>query len=80
MQAKVQKWGNSLALRIPRSVAEDAQLHEGVKVLIQTRQGKVIVEPVRSKKYKLQSLLARVTRSNIHNETKTGNPIGKEIW
>lgn len=80
MQAKVQKWGNSLALRIPRSVAEDAELREGVKVQIATKQGRLVVEPIRSKKYKLQALLARVTKENLHSEVTTGKPVGKEAW
>jgi antitoxin MazE len=68
MEAKVQKWGKSLAVRIPRSVAKDAEIGEGAKVRIAARQGRLIVESIRSKKYRLQSLLARVTRKNLHEE------------
>ncbi len=80
MQARVQKWGNSLALRIPRTVAEDAEIREGARVQIAVKQGRIIVEPQRSKKLKLKSLLARVTKENLHNETATGKPSGKEVW
>lgn len=80
MDARVQKWGNSLALRIPRSVAQDAQIQEGTKVQIAAKEGRLVVEPKRSKKYKLKSLLARVRKENLHQESTIGKRVGKEVW
>jgi antitoxin MazE len=81
MGSKVQlaKWGNSLAVRIPKSIAEQADLHEGDAVELMARQGRVIVKPARPPQPTLKQLLARVTRENVHEETDWGRPVGKEV-
>ena len=80
MTATIQKWGNSLAVRLPKHLAQEAQLGEGKEVeLVQTAEG-VLLKPKRKVRYKLDDLLAGVTPENVHPETDWGPPRGKEVW
>lgn len=79
MITSIQKWGNSLAIRIPKSLAGDSELQEGSTVEITSRQGKIIVKSVK-KEYKLKDLVAKINKSNKHSEIGTGKARGKEIW
>jgi antitoxin MazE len=78
MRATISKWGNSLGLRIPRGLAEDAGLDEGSVVELRLEDGRLVAEPVTGEK--LESLLARVTAKNIHRELLADSPRGREIW
>ena len=80
MITKVQKWGNSLAVRIPRSVAEDTQLKLGEAVNMATHDGRIVIATVRQQKFKLNDLLKGVTSRNRHEEVATGNAVGREVW
>ena len=80
MNATVQKWGNSLALRIPSSVAKDISLHQGSTVELTIENGSIVVKPAKKRKMSLARLLSGVTKSNRHSEQDWGAPIGKEIW
>lgn len=79
MKSKVQKWGNSLALRIPRAFAEEAQVEEGADVDLQLKGGHLIIIPLRSKKT-LKELLAAVKPEHLRDETDTGKSVGSEVW
>ncbi len=79
MTATIQKWGNSLAVRLPKAVADQAQLQAGAKVeLVSTPEG-VLVKPRKKPQYRLADLLSGITRKNVHPETDWGPPRGKEI-
>ncbi|HEX9108682.1 MAG TPA: AbrB/MazE/SpoVT family DNA-binding domain-containing protein [Longimicrobiales bacterium] len=80
MRARVQKWGNSLAVRIPRAFAEEARLAEGTEVDMSVTGAGLVVRPVARHRYSLDELLAGVTDDNIHAEVDWGRPVGKEIW
>jgi antitoxin MazE len=80
MQVKVQQWGNSLALRIPRTYAKDIKLHKGSVIDLSESEGKLIIKPVEEPGHTLRQLLAGVTKENIHHEVDTGIPVGNEIW
>ena len=80
MRVRVQKWGNSLALRIPKPFAEDAEVKEGAILNLSVIEGKLVAAPVQRKKFMLKQLLSKVTKSNIHRETDFGPPVGREIW
>lgn len=80
MTTKIQQWGNSLALRIPKAFAVEAKLQKGVVVDVSEEGGKIILTPVKKKEITLQSLLSGVTRENIHGEISTGKRVGKEMW
>ncbi len=80
MRASVRKWGNSLALRIPKSVAEDSLIKQGSVVELTVVRGRLVVSPLSAPRYSLKELLAGVTKSNRHPETDTGSPVGRESW
>jgi len=79
MVTRVQKWGNSLALRIPQSFAVEAKVAAGTAVDIAVEKGQLVVRPVRQR-YRLRDLLKAVDRRNVHAEVQTGRPVGREIW
>jgi len=80
MLTKVQKWGNSLALRIPKAFAADAQLENDSLVEISFVKGKIIITPVPTPTWTLEELLAGITKDNLHNEIDTGPAVGNEVW
>ncbi len=79
MVTRVQKWGNSLALRIPQSFAVQAKVAAGTAVDIAVEKGQLVVRPVRQR-YRLRDLLKAVDARNLHAEVLTGRPVGREIW
>lgn len=80
MRASVRKWGNSLALRIPRAIAEDSRIKLGSLVELTVIRGRLVVSPLSTPRYSLKRLLAGVTRTNRHPETDTGSAVGRESW
>jgi antitoxin MazE len=80
MLTKVQKWGNSLALRIPKAFAIDAQLENDSFVEIKIVEGKIIITPVSPPAWTLEELLAGIDDSNLHREIDTGGAVGNEAW
>ena len=80
MQTKVQKWGNSLGLRIPKSFAVQAGIEAGSEVDLSVEDGELIVRPRRQPKYELKDLLRSITAKNVHKEVETGDPVGREAW
>jgi antitoxin MazE len=79
MVTRVQKWGNSLALRIPQSFAVQAKVAAGTAVDIAVERGQLVVRPVRQR-YRLRDLLRAVDARHLHAEVQTGRPVGREIW
>ncbi len=74
------RWGNSLAVRLSKSVVETAGLQEGDRVSIQVEKGYVIIHPVRPR-YTLDELLEGVTPETLHEETDFGGDVGAEnVW
>jgi antitoxin MazE len=80
MQTKIQKWGNSLAIRIPKSFALDINLKQDELVDLSVDESKIVITPIGGKKYSLEELLKGVSKNNLHGEIDTGSPTGKEIW
>ena len=80
MVTKIQKWGNSLGVRIPKALAEDARVKEGMAVDIRQSDRGLLLTPVRSKDFSLDELLKKVTKKNLHTEMDTGAPQGSEAW
>ena len=80
MRTRVQKWGNSLALRIPKSFATEVGLQRETSVELSLADGKLVITPVAKSKPTLKQLLAKVTRENLHHEVNTGLATGNEIW
>lgn len=80
MQTKIQKWGNSLGLRIPKSFAEEVGVEAGSSVDLSVRDGDLVVSAARRRAYRLSDLLEGITADNLHDEVETGGPIGRELW
>ena len=79
MQVNIAKWGNSLALRLPRNVAQQTRLTEGATVSIEARDGQIVLTPVR-KRFKLSELLAGMPERNAAVEVDWGKQEGDEHW
>jgi antitoxin MazE len=80
MKTRVQKWGNSLALRIPKSFALEAGLQPDTPVELSLVGDKLVVQPLPEKPPTLEELLRGVTDENLHGEWDTGPAVGREIW
>ncbi|MFT5130570.1 MAG: antitoxin MazE [Rhodothermales bacterium] len=78
MTATVQKWGNSLALRIPKGLAEDVSRCSGSHVDLRVEDGQLVIRPVDTAS--LDELLQGITNDNCHHETRWGKPVGNEAW
>jgi antitoxin MazE len=80
MRARVQKWGNSLAVRIPRAFAEQSGLKENTPIDLSLTEGRLLIEPIPEPDLTLEELLAGVTDQNLHGEIDTGPSAGNEAW
>jgi antitoxin MazE len=79
MLAKVQRWGNSLALRIPKALAVEAGISQESEVDLTVRDHQIIITPSRGE-YTLAELCNQITPENMHGETDWGKPRGEETW
>ncbi len=79
--AKVQlvKWGNSQAVRIPKSILEQSNLREGEELEIRVENGHIWLEPLKCRPT-LEALVKRITPENRHDEQDWGKPVGNEVW
>ena len=80
MKARIQRWGNSLALRIPKSFAAETRMEQDTLVELSLLDGKLVVSPVAPPKVTLEQLLEGVTEQNRHHEVNTGPTAGGEAW
>jgi antitoxin MazE len=77
---QIAKWGNSLGLRLPKSVALEARLDEGDTVSVSVKDGAIVVRPT-GPIYSIDALVAKITKRNRHEETDWGtSPVGHELW
>jgi antitoxin MazE len=80
MRTRIQKWGNSLALRIPKPFAEESNLREDSAVDVTVRAGKLVVVAIKEPPLSLEDLVAKITPRNRHSEVVTGKAVGNEVW
>jgi antitoxin MazE len=80
LKTQVQKWGNSLALRIPKAFAADLGLTQDTTVELSLEDGNLVIRPSSIDRYELASLLTRVTEANLHGEQNYGEAVGSEEW
>jgi antitoxin MazE len=80
MKTRVQKWGNSLALRIPKSFAEEVGLHADTAVELSLVEGSLVVRPITPQPLTLEELLRGITDENLPGEWDTGSAVGREAW
>jgi antitoxin MazE len=79
VRAQIQRWGNSLALRIPKSFALELQVEQGSTIDMSLDDGSIVIAPITEPEYSLEELLAEVTRKNRHGEID-GDLRGREVW
>ena len=80
MTTKVQRWGNSLAVRLPKEVADKLNLGAGSSVSISLNSKNILIKPTLKKDFSLGDLLGQITSENTHKEISYGKLFGKEIW
>ncbi len=82
MKTYIRKWGNSLALRIPKALADEIDLKKDTPVTVSADKDKhkIVITRFNEEQYSLESMLTKVSEENIHKEYETGKPVGKEIW
>ena len=78
MDAVIRKWGNSLAIRLPMPVVNEAHFKLEQKVNITVKEGRIIIEPMQTIAYALEDLLAGITADHEHGEVDVDGPVGKE--
>jgi antitoxin MazE len=79
-KTQIAKWGHSLAVRIPKPVAQSVRLREGDHLTVAaSNDGAIVIRPAR-REYRLEDLVAKITRRNRHEETNWGKRVGKENW
>ena len=80
MKTKIARWGNSLAVRLPKDAAASLGLKNGSPVELRTEGGELVVTPRRVKDPELEKLIAAITPKNRHPKTDWGKPAGREVW
>jgi len=84
MKVAFQKWGDSLALRVPNAFAEEIGARDGEPAEMTVRDGKLVIEIAarrrRGRRYDLKRLVAGITADNRHGEIDWGAPVGREVW
>ncbi len=80
MKSQLSRWGNSLAVRIPKQVVETARLKEGEPLTLSVGKARSIVMRPSRRKYRLEELVSRIKLGNRHDETDWGPAVGKEVW
>ena len=82
MVTKVQRWGNSQGLRLAKQVLEDARIAVGDDVDVSTRDGMIVIAPVRRVRGKqsLKELVSRIPKNYKAREMDWGKPVGGEAW
>jgi antitoxin MazE len=80
MKTAVRKWGNSLVVRIPRTIAQETQLNNGTIIDLQIRTDAIIIRRSVPKRPSLKALVAQIQPSNRHAEENWGKAVGHEVW
>jgi antitoxin MazE len=79
MQVEVVKWGNSSAVRLPAAALKELNMALGDRLELKTEGGKIVLEPAQ-REYRLEDLLAGITKLNRHAPVDFGVPVGREAW
>lgn len=80
LETKIKKWGNSLAVRLPKKTVDFLGLKENSLIMFNYDKEQIVIKPKKEKEYTLDELLDKVTPENIHEEVDWGKPVGKEVW
>lgn len=77
---QIKKWGNSLAVRIPKHLADEIELQKDMPIELEIEQGELHIKPKRESEYTLDELVGDITEENKHTEVDFGEKRGREIW
>lgn len=80
MKARVRKWGNSSAVRIPAPVLRASRLQLDDLVDVRQEAGRIVIEPLRKKTFELEELVSQITPKNRHAASDAGPAVGNEVW
>jgi antitoxin MazE len=80
MKTRIQKWGNSLAVRIPKSFADEVGLQRETPVEVSLIDGQLVISRISKPKPDLEQLLSKITKENLHQQVDTGTAVGREAW
>jgi antitoxin MazE len=80
MRIHIQRWGNSLAARIPAAFARTLGLEQNSQVEMRMTRSSLTITPVRKPRPRLDDLIGRITPENVHREVETGGRRGREAW
>ena len=80
MIQKIQKWGNSMGVRLPKKLTDQYALQEGGTVILVAEKNKISLRPITNRKKNLKELVASITAKNRHKEIGWGKLRGKEVW
>ena len=79
MQVEVVKWGNSSAVRLPAAALKEVHIALGDRLELKTEDGRIVLEPTQ-REYRLEDMLAGITKNNQHAPLDFGSPMGREAW
>lgn len=79
MRARIQKWGNSLAVRIPKAFAQQLGMAQDSEIEVELGDSELVIRPAGAT-YTLRDLVAEIRPETRHDEVATGDPIGREVW
>ncbi len=80
METNIQKWGNSLGVRLPKSIADSQSLKAGSRVVVTETETGIAITLVQKKRRTLDDMLKGMTKDKLHDEIDWGKPVGNEIW
>lgn len=80
MTSKIQRWGNSLGLRILKSIAKELRLRPGSRVEMAVKDGRLVISPASRPRYTLEELVAGIRPEHLHGEVTWGKSRGREVW
>jgi len=78
MTVAIKKWGNSLALRIPKDIAQTLHIKNNSTLELNIKDGALIIKP--QNETLLESLVSSINADNLHAEVDTGKAMGNEEW
>lgn len=80
MTVKIQKWGNSLGVRVPKNLADLLKIQAGSEVILVPEDRGLLLKPIRQRRVSLRALVDQITPQNRHGEIDWGEPVGREVW
>ena len=80
MLTRMQKWGNSFAVRLPKAVVQESGVKEGEALQVEVLNHNIRLRRPAKREYSLDELVAGIRRANLHGELDFGAPEGREAF